>query len=207
MRPDAGWHRSVTGMLRRTYEAAVEDNIAFLASALSFDLLLTAIPFIVLLLGAAGYLVQHQVTTQQIAVRELVEGLLPPHPAGAGDRFATLERLFSDIVANRARLLHPLLGEHHRAAALAGRVVLVDHVAPPLDHPALDVGRTRGGGVDHVAQRRQVVRCLHVVGQREQPVELRRHHVAVGDLVPVDQLQHALGCPFVHEDDGVPDVE
>ena len=104
MRLDAGWHRSVTGMLRRTYEAAVDDNISFLASALSFDLLLTAIPFVVLLLGSAGYLVQHQVTTQQLEVRELIEGLLPPHVSGAGDRFAALERLFSDIVANRARL-------------------------------------------------------------------------------------------------------
>jgi membrane protein len=91
-------------MLRRTYEAAVDDNISFLASALSFDLLLTAIPFVVLLLGAAGYLVQHQVTTQQLEIRELVEGLLPPHVSGAGDRFRALEQLFSDIVANRARL-------------------------------------------------------------------------------------------------------
>jgi membrane protein len=101
---DAGWHRSITGVLRRTYQAAVEDNIAFLASALSFDLLLTAIPFVVLLLGAAGYLVQHQLTTQQIDVPQLMERVLPPHAPGAADRFATLERLFSDIVAHRARL-------------------------------------------------------------------------------------------------------
>lgn len=104
MRPDAGWHRSVTGFIRRTFEAAVEDNISFLASALSFDLLLTAIPFVVLLLGAAGYLVQHQVATQQIEIHELIERFLPPHPRGAADRFTRLEGLFSDIVANRARL-------------------------------------------------------------------------------------------------------
>lgn len=104
MRLDAGWHRSVTGVLRRTLEAAVEDNISFLASALSFDLLLTAIPFVVLLLGAAGYLVQHQLVVQQIEVRELLEAVLPPHPTGEGDRFATLERLFRDIVQNRAKL-------------------------------------------------------------------------------------------------------
>lgn len=104
MRADAGWHRSVTGFIRRTYEAAVEDNISFLASALSFDLLLTAIPFVVLLLGAGGYLVQHQITTHQVELGDLVERLLPPHARGDADRFAALERLFNDIVAHRARL-------------------------------------------------------------------------------------------------------
>jgi membrane protein len=104
VRADAGWHRSLTGVLRRTLEAAVEDNISFLASALSFDLLLTAIPFVVLLLGTAGYLVQHQVVAQQMEMHELVTRFLPPHASGAGDRFATIERVLSDIVANRARL-------------------------------------------------------------------------------------------------------
>ena len=104
MKLDAGWHRSVTGVLRRTLEAAVEDNVSFLASALSFDLLLTAIPFVVLLLGATGYLLQHQVATQQMELGELIERFLPPHPGGDADRFAALERLFSDVVANRARL-------------------------------------------------------------------------------------------------------
>ena len=41
MKPEGGWHRSVTGVVRRTLEAAYEDNIPFLASALSFDLILT----------------------------------------------------------------------------------------------------------------------------------------------------------------------
>src|SRR5207247_849426 len=65
VRHEGGWHRSVTGVVRRTLEAAFEDNIPFLASALSFDLLLTTLPFIILLLAVVGYLVQHQVTTHQ----------------------------------------------------------------------------------------------------------------------------------------------
>jgi membrane protein len=104
VKPDPGWHRSVTGVLRRTLESAVEDNISFLASALAFDLLLTAIPFVVLLLGIAGYLLQHQVVTQQMTVGELIERVLPPHPSGPGDAFAVLERLFANVVENRARL-------------------------------------------------------------------------------------------------------
>src|SRR5438874_1266692 len=53
VRAEAGWHRSVTGVVRRTLEAAYEDNIPFLASALSFDLLLTVIPFVAMLLDLA----------------------------------------------------------------------------------------------------------------------------------------------------------
>ena len=82
MRVDGGWHRSVAGVVRRTFEAAVEDNIPFLASAVSFDLLLATIPFAVLLLGAVGYLVQYQSATQQVDIPTLLERVLPV--AGAG---------------------------------------------------------------------------------------------------------------------------
>ncbi|MGH7701067.1 MAG: YihY/virulence factor BrkB family protein, partial [Gemmatimonadales bacterium] len=104
LRRDAGWHRSFTGFVRRTVAAAVEDNIPFLAGAVSFDLLLTAIPFVVLLLGVAGYLVQHQVTTQQIELQELLQRFLPAEAPGGAGRFAALERLFAGIVENRGTL-------------------------------------------------------------------------------------------------------
>lgn len=105
MKAGAGWDRSVVGVVRRTYQALLEDNIAFLASALSFDLLLTAIPFVVLMLGVVGYLVQHQVATQQIDVQQLLQRFLPP-AAQQGGRvsFGQLEEVFLDIVANRGRL-------------------------------------------------------------------------------------------------------
>jgi len=83
VRAEAGWHRSVTGVVRRTLEAAYEDNIPFLASALSFDLLLTVIPFVALLLAVVGSLVQHQVTTQQVDLHELLARFLPPLRAEA----------------------------------------------------------------------------------------------------------------------------
>lgn len=105
MRIDAGWHRSVTGMFRRTFEAAYEDNIPFLASALAFDLLLTAVPFVVLFLGFVGYLVQHQLTSEQIEVQQLIERFLPPNARHGGpDTFGWLKELFTQIVRNRGRL-------------------------------------------------------------------------------------------------------
>ena len=99
MRHAAGWHQSVRGVVRRTFEAAFEDNIPFLASALAFDLLLTAIPFFALLLALVGYLVQHQLAAHQIELSELLERFLPP-----GGVFDQVERVLSGVVAQRARL-------------------------------------------------------------------------------------------------------
>jgi membrane protein len=105
VRAEGGWHRSVTGVARRTLEAAFEDNIPFLASALSFDLLLTLIPFVVLLLAVVGYLVQHQVTTQQVDLHELLARFLPTPPGLATDRvFAQVEGALDSVIQHRSRL-------------------------------------------------------------------------------------------------------
>jgi len=100
---EGGWHRSVTGVVRRTLEAAFEDNIPFLASALSFDLLLTAIPFVGLAFAVVGYLVQHQITTHQVDVHELLARFLPAAASDA-DAFGPVEHALSGVVAQRARL-------------------------------------------------------------------------------------------------------
>jgi len=92
-------------MVRRTLEAAFEDNIPFLASALAFDLLLTAIPFFALLLALVGYLVQHQLAAHQLQLSELLERFLPPAPdAGGNGAFEQVEHVLSGVVAQRARL-------------------------------------------------------------------------------------------------------
>jgi membrane protein len=102
---DGGWHRSAWGVARRTLEAAFEDNIPFLASGLSFELLLTAIPFCVLLLALVGYLVQHQITTHQIQLHELLQRFIPAGPDGREtDAFAQVERALGQVVAQRGRL-------------------------------------------------------------------------------------------------------
>jgi membrane protein len=105
VRAEGGWHRSLTGIARRTFEAAFEDNIPFLASALSFDLLLTIIPFVALLLATVGYLVQHQVTTQQMDLHELLARLLPISADGVPERaFEQVETVLAGIVRQRVRL-------------------------------------------------------------------------------------------------------
>ncbi len=99
MSREGGWHRSVGGIVRRTVEAAYEDNVPFLASALSFDLLLTALPFVALLLAVAGALAQHHLTAQQIELSQLVERLLPPDARARG-----VEEFIGGVVAQRAKL-------------------------------------------------------------------------------------------------------
>ncbi|HYK82018.1 MAG TPA: YihY/virulence factor BrkB family protein [Gemmatimonadales bacterium] len=99
-----GWHQSVR-IVRRTLEATYEDNIPFLASALSFDLLLTIVPFIALLLAAVGYLVQHQVTTRQVDLHDLLARVLPTTSGGgAAAAFAQVESALAGVVRQRGRL-------------------------------------------------------------------------------------------------------
>lgn len=105
MNRDGGWHNSVTGVGRRTLEAAFEDNIPFLASGLSFDLLLTTIPFVVLLLAVGGYLVQHQITTHQVSLHELIARFVPTTASGnEGAAFEAVERALNGALQRRGSL-------------------------------------------------------------------------------------------------------
>ena len=99
-----GWHQSAWGVVKRTLEAAYEDNIPFLASALSFDVILTSIPFLVLLLAVVGSLVQHQITTQQLDLAELLRRFMPPGGGRGGDAVSQVETVLAQIVASRGRL-------------------------------------------------------------------------------------------------------
>ena len=100
-----GWHQSIAGVVRRTFEAAFEDNIPFLASALSFELLLTIIPFVALLLATVGYLVEHQITAQQVELRELLARLVPSNLGEDTDKmFAAVEAAVAGVVRHRVRL-------------------------------------------------------------------------------------------------------
>lgn len=94
-----GWHRTAGGVLRRTFQAAYEDNVPFLASALAFDLLLTVPPFALLLLGVLGHLLQQQVATQDLNIHDVLIQFMP-----AGADFSGIERIVAGIVANRGRL-------------------------------------------------------------------------------------------------------
>lgn len=104
VRSTRGWHQSVWGVMKRTLEGAYEDNLPFLASALSFDVILTAIPFLVLLLGAVGSLVQHQISVQQVDLEELLRRFMPATSGAGGDAVRNVERILDQVVASRGQL-------------------------------------------------------------------------------------------------------
>lgn len=105
MNRDGGWHDSITGIGRRTLQAAYEDNIPFLAGGLSFDLLLTTIPFVVLLLAVAGYLVHHQITTYQVSLHELLARFIPTGSDGSeSGAFEAIERVLASVLGRRGSL-------------------------------------------------------------------------------------------------------
>jgi len=100
----SGWHQSAGGVVRRTLEAAFEDNIPFLASALSFDVILTAIPFLVLLLAVLGSLVQHQITAHQVSLAELLQRITPVSQGQSLEAVQHVEDVVAQIVAKRGKL-------------------------------------------------------------------------------------------------------
>ena len=99
-----GWHQSVWGVVKRTLELAYEDNIPFLASALSFDVILTSIPFLVLLLAVVGSLVQHQLTTQQLDLAELLRRFMPVAGGVGGDAVRQVEDVLAGVVRSRGQM-------------------------------------------------------------------------------------------------------
>jgi membrane protein len=99
-----GWHSSVWGVVKRTLEAAYEDNIPFLASALSFDVILTAIPFLALVVAVLGTLVQHQVTTEQISMAELLGRFMPGGEGGGREAVQHVEAMLEQAVASRGQI-------------------------------------------------------------------------------------------------------
>ena len=104
MRTTRGWHQSFWGVVKRTIEGAYEDNLPFLASALSFDVILTAIPFLVVLLAVVGTLVQHQITTQQMDLEELLRRFMPTIRGPSDAAVRNVERILEQVVASRGQL-------------------------------------------------------------------------------------------------------
>lgn len=93
IRRTRGWHQSVWGVVKRTIEGAYEDNLPFLASALSFDVILTSIPFLVLLVAVVGTLVQHQITVQQMDLAELLRRFMPAASGSGDEAIRNVERV------------------------------------------------------------------------------------------------------------------
>jgi YihY family inner membrane protein len=79
--------------------------VPFLASALTFDALLAAIPFVLLLLVGLTHLAQAVSNGSAMDTTALFHRFFPPHDSTPGsDPFALIERLLTGISANRGEL-------------------------------------------------------------------------------------------------------
>jgi membrane protein len=86
-------------------QAADENNIPFLASALTFDALLAAIPFVLLLLIGLSHLAQALAGQSTVDPTALFHRFFPPHVSTPGlDPFAVIERLLVRVSQHRGEL-------------------------------------------------------------------------------------------------------
>ena len=102
MRPPRrrGWAFSPLGFVRRVFVGAYEDNIFFLASALTFDALLAALPFALLLLATFGYFLHDGVETVADLVR-FMDAMLPS--GGTVESIRRLEALVESVIESRGQ--------------------------------------------------------------------------------------------------------
>jgi membrane protein len=87
----------------RVWDNAGEDNVLFLAGGITFNLLLAAVPFLLLLASGLTFLlpifVQAAPLTSPDPVMEFIDRILPAHAHG---RDSTLDRLISDLLQGRS---------------------------------------------------------------------------------------------------------
>jgi membrane protein len=100
-----GWHRTPAGFLRRALQAADENNIPFLASALTFDAILAAVPFLLLVLIGLTHVAQAFAGGSQADPTALFHRFFPPHTSEPGsDPFGLVEKILIGVARNRGQI-------------------------------------------------------------------------------------------------------
>jgi membrane protein len=86
---------------RRVWVSSGEDRIFFLAGGIAFNLLLAAVPFVLLLIAGLTFVLGLSADASVSEVITLVDRFLPPHAESAE---APLHRLIGDVVSSRGSL-------------------------------------------------------------------------------------------------------
>ena len=101
-----GW--TLRDYAKRVWDNSGEDNIFFLASGITFNILLAAVPFFLLLLSGLGYLLNHSADASSAEVLGFLDRLLPPDERGAD---TGVRRLLYELVQSRGSVgLYGLIG-------------------------------------------------------------------------------------------------
>ncbi len=70
--------------LVRMWDNAYEDNVLFLASGISFDVLLASIPFVITLVSGVTFLLNLSPATSAAEITDIIDRMLPPHSDAMG---------------------------------------------------------------------------------------------------------------------------
>ncbi len=98
------WH-DVRNFVRRVWEGAEESNVPFLASGLAFDTLLAAIPFVIVVLALAGYVLHANAVASRLDLSEYLKHLFPSYgPRLGSGPFEPVIRMAEDVVESRGTL-------------------------------------------------------------------------------------------------------
>lgn len=91
-----GW--TLRDYARRVWDNSGEDNIFFLAGAISFNVLLAVVPFFLLLTTGMAYLLRKSPDASSLEVSELVARFLPSDPSGTA---SAATKVLTDIIRTR----------------------------------------------------------------------------------------------------------
>ncbi len=78
-----------------------DDNIFFLAGGIAFNILLAAVPFLLLLLSGLGYLLNLKPTESSAELWLFIDRFLPPHAETAD---SPVHKILNDIITSRGRV-------------------------------------------------------------------------------------------------------
>ena len=101
-----GW--TLRDYAKRVWDNSGEDNIFFLAGGIAFNILLAAIPFVLLFASGLAYLLNQSADTTSAEINEIVYRFLPAGPAGEQ---SPLGRVLVDIIRSRQAIgIYGILG-------------------------------------------------------------------------------------------------
>lgn len=99
-----GW--TLRDYAKRVWDNSGEDNIFFLAGGIAFNILLAAVPFVLLFAAGLGYLLNQSADASSAEVNDVVYRFLPATPAGA-----QLGKVLVDIIKSRQAIgLYSVIG-------------------------------------------------------------------------------------------------
>ncbi|MBT8395815.1 MAG: YihY/virulence factor BrkB family protein [Gemmatimonadetes bacterium] len=98
--PDPGWARRLRHFLFRVVSKAEEDNIFFMAGAITFNLLVALVPLILLLIGISGFVLTSRFPDPASILIPFLLGNLPT--GGEVDLVARVQTVIDSLLAERA---------------------------------------------------------------------------------------------------------